>query len=149
MPIDRAVPATWSLAASMSLALRSGSFTLAISSICAWVMVPADALPGVWLPFSRPMASRMSTAVGGVFVTKVNDRSSKIVISTGTIVPRWASVAALYALQKSMIATPCGPSAVPTGGAGVAAPAGIWILTMAAIFFLAMNLLSVRARNGD
>src|SRR6476646_6226192 len=37
-----------------------------------------------------------------------------------------------------MIATPCGPSAVPTGGAGVAAPAGIWILTTAATFFLAM-----------
>ena len=50
----------------------------------------------------------------------MNERSSKTVISTGTIVPRWASVAALYSLQKSMIATPCGPSAVPTGGAGVA-----------------------------
>jgi hypothetical protein len=37
----------------------------------------------------------MSTAVGGVFVTNVNERSSKIVISTGTIVPFWASVAAL------------------------------------------------------
>ena len=47
-------------------------------------------------------------------------RSSKIVMSTGTIVPRWFSVAALYALQKSMIATPWGPRAVPTGGAGVA-----------------------------
>ena len=69
----------------------------------------------------------------------VNDRSSKIVISTGTIVPRWLSVAALYALQKSMIATPWGPSAVPTGGAGVASPAGIWILTMAATFFFAMG----------
>jgi hypothetical protein len=85
-----------------------------------------------------PTASRMSTGVGGVFVTNVNERSSKIVISTGMIVPRWASVAALYALQKSMMATPCGPSAVPTGGAGVAAPAGIWILTTAATLFLAM-----------
>ena len=83
-------------------------------------------------------ASRMSTGVGGVLVMNVNERSSKIVISTGTIVPRWASVAALYALQKSMMATPCGPSAVPTGGAGVACPAGIWILTMAATRFLAM-----------
>src|SRR4051812_22008056 len=69
---------------------------------------------------------------------KVNERSSKTVISTGTIVPRWFSVCALYILQKSMMATPCGPSAVPTGGAGVAAPAGIWILTTAATFFLAM-----------
>src|SRR5215203_3920992 len=37
-----------------------------------------------------------------------------------------------------MMATPWGPSAVPTGGAGVACPAGIWILTAASTFFLAM-----------
>src|SRR5882724_11852945 len=71
---------------------------------------------------------------------KVKLRSSKTVISTGTIVPRWFSVWALYILQKSMIATPCGPRAVPTGGAGVAAPAGIWIFTTAETFFLAMFL---------
>src|ERR1700712_1117125 len=52
--------------------------------------------------------------------------------------PRWFSVAALYALQKSMMLMPCGPSAVPTGGAGVAPPAGIWILTTAASFFFAI-----------
>ena len=73
---------------------------------------------------------------------KVNERSSKIVISTGTMVPPWPSVAALYCLQKSMMATPWGPSAVPTGGAGVAFPAGIWILTMAATFFLAIRFPS-------
>src|SRR5712691_6824479 len=40
--------------------------------------------------------------------------------------PSWsfADVLALNALQKSMMLTPCGPSAVPTGGAGVAFPAG-------------------------
>src|SRR5580658_8932641 len=54
-----------------------------------------------------------------------------MVISTGIIVPRWLSVAALYCLQNSMVCTPCGPSAVPTGGAGVAAPAGNWIFTTA------------------
>src|SRR4051812_41871198 len=75
----------------------------------------------------------------------VNERSSKTVISTGTIVPRWFSVCALYILQKSMIATPCGPRAVPTGGAGVAWPAGIWILTTAATRFFAMFLASLRA----
>src|ERR1700730_10276720 len=37
-----------------------------------------------------------------------------------------------------MMLTPCGPSAVPTGGAGVACPAGSWILTTARIFFLPM-----------
>src|SRR6478609_7078603 len=35
-----------------------------------------------------------------------------------------------------MMLTPCGPSAVPTGGAGVAEPACSCTLTSAAIFFL-------------
>src|SRR3974377_1703320 len=59
-------------------------------------------------------------------------------ISTGAIVPRWFSVAALYCLQNSMVCTPWGPSAVPTGGAGVAPPAGSWIFTIARVFFFAM-----------
>src|SRR3954471_7133149 len=59
-----------------------------------------------------------------------------MVISTGTTLPRMDSVCALYALQNSMMFTPCGPSAVPTGGAGVAAPAWSCTLTRAAIFFL-------------
>src|SRR3954467_13214073 len=59
--------------------------------------------------------------------------------------PRMDSVWALYALQNSMMFTPCGPRAVPTGGAGVAAPAWSCTLTSAAIFFLggiALALLS-------
>src|SRR5580698_10319578 len=59
-----------------------------------------------------------------------------MVISTGTTVPRWFSVAALYCLQNSIVCTPWGPSAVPTGGAGVAPPAGSWIFTMARTLFL-------------
>src|SRR5581483_3176117 len=59
-------------------------------------------------------------------------------ISAGTTVPRWDSVAALYILQKSMMLMPCGPSAVPTGGAGVAWPAVIWMRTTAASFFFAI-----------
>src|SRR2546430_703695 len=35
-----------------------------------------------------------------------------------------------------MMLTPCWPSAGPTGGAGVALPAGIWSLTMATTFFM-------------
>src|SRR5580700_6860773 len=58
-----------------------------------------------------------------------------MLISTGTTVPRWFSVAALYCLQNSIVCTPWGPSAVPTGGAGVAPPAGSWIFTTARIFF--------------
>src|SRR6476646_7389694 len=61
------------------------------------------------------------------------------------MVPRWASVAALYALQKSMMLMPCGPSAVPTGGAGVAAPAWIWIFTTAATLRFAIFTRSLSA----
>ena len=82
--------------------------------------------------------------MGGVLRMNVKARSSKMVISTGTMVPTWLSVAALYCLQKSMMATPWGPRAVPTGGAGVALPAGIWIFTTAATLFLAMFLCSPR-----
>src|SRR4051794_609593 len=60
-----------------------------------------------------------------------------MVISTGMTSPRIGSVAALYALTNSMMFTPCGPSAVPTGGAGVAAPAFSATLTSAATFLLA------------
>src|SRR5438270_12973399 len=49
--------------------------------------------------------------------------------------PRWDSVAALYCLQKSMMLTPCWPSAGPTGGAGVAAPALICSLMRPETFF--------------
>jgi hypothetical protein len=60
-----------------------------------------------------------------------------MVITTGMIRPSWSlpEVFALKALQKSMMFTPCGPSAVPTGGAGVALPAGIWSFTLAVTFF--------------
>src|SRR5215471_20862803 len=56
--------------------------------------------------------------------------------STGKIIPSasfW--VLALNCLQKSMMLTPCGPSAVPTGGAGVALPAGNCNLMVVCSFF--------------
>ena len=129
-----------SLAASRSLALRSAILILAISVTWSSVTVPAGSWPDRVDPFSTPAAWRSSTGVGGVLVTKEKVRSWKIVTSTGMIVPAWASVAALYCFTKSMIAMPWGPSAVPTGGAGVAFPAGIWILTTAATCFLAIGL---------
>ena len=51
------------------------------------------------------------------------------------ISPSSLAVFALKFLQKSMMFTPCGPSAVPTGGAGVALPAGICNFTIACTFF--------------
>src|SRR5215472_6278607 len=49
------------------------------------------------------------------------------------------AVLALNCLQKSMMFKPCGPRAVPTGGAGVALPAGSCNLIVVCIFF-AMSL---------
>src|SRR4249920_2123825 len=65
-----------------------------------------------------------------------------MVISTGMTWPIWACVASLYWRQKSMMFTPCWPSAVPTGGAGVAWPARIWSLTTASTFFFAILVTS-------
>src|ERR1700684_2051451 len=79
-----------------------------------------------------------------------------MVTSTGITVPRWLSVAALYCLQNSIVWTPWGPSAVPTGGAGVAMPASSWIFTTARTRFLGaivsylfLVLSSVRSELGD
>src|SRR5581483_2039356 len=48
--------------------------------------------------------------------------------------PVIAFVASLNCLQNSAILMPCGPSAVPTGGAGLAAPAGSCNLIVVFIF---------------
>ena len=56
----------------------------------------------------------------------LKDRSSKTVISTGTIDPACEEVRSLYSLQKPIIFTPCCPKAGPTGGAGFACPAGTY-----------------------
>src|SRR5439155_1266957 len=73
---------------------------------------------------------------------KVNVRSLKIVTSTGVTIPAWPWVRALNCLTNSMMLTPWGPSAVPTGGAGVACPAGTWSFTTAVIG-LAIRSLSM------
>src|SRR5262245_29446578 len=56
--------------------------------------------------------------------------------------PSSFAVFELKFLQKSMMLTPCGPSAVPTGGAGVALPAAIWSFTIAWTFFAIALYLS-------
>src|SRR3954468_5698389 len=61
------------------------------------------------------------------------------------IVPPWSWVCALNALQNSMMLTPCWPSAGPTGGAGLAAPAGtcslISVRTLRAIWLDLLHLV--------
>src|ERR1700730_9400746 len=65
------------------------------------------------------------------------------------ICPTRSSVAALYCLQNSMVWTPWGPRAVPTGGAGVAPPAGSWIFTTAMTrFFGGMGYVSLPGSAG-
>src|SRR5438045_2665939 len=126
-PMLRAVPRTDFIAASRSKQFRSGILILAISSTCCWVIFPTFVLCGSADPFAILTARLINTGTGGVLVMKVNERSEKIVITTGMIRPSCSllDVFALNALQNSMMLTPCGPSAVPTGGAGVAFPAGI------------------------
>src|SRR4029077_4821008 len=60
------------------------------------------------------------------------------------ISPSSFAVFALKFLQKSMMFSPWGPSAVPTGGAGVALPAAICNLTCACIFFAMLDLLCLQ-----
>src|SRR3954471_21718023 len=61
------------------------------------------------------------------------------------IVPASCWVCALNALQNSMMFTPCWPRAGPTGGAGLAAPAGTWSLisvrTLRAIWLDLLHLV--------
>ncbi len=62
----RALPAMVRTAASRSAAVRSGCFIFATSSSCLREILPTLAVLGVPLPFSMPIALRISTAAGGV-----------------------------------------------------------------------------------
>src|SRR3954454_5396451 len=137
-PIERAVPAMIFIAWSTSCALRSLSFFSAIARSWSWLILPTFSRCGSPEPFSIPIAWRMSTAAGGVLVMKVNERSSKTVMTTGIVVPRSPCVWALNALTNSMMLMPCWPRAGPTGGAGEAWPPGAWSLIVVNTF-LAMR----------
>src|SRR6478609_5032639 len=69
-------------------------------------------------------------------------------MTTGMMLPRWCSVAALYALTNSMMLTPCWPRAGPTGGAGVAAPAWICRLMNPETFLLLGGMVFLRGGGG-
>jgi hypothetical protein len=95
MPIERAVPSICFIAASMSLALRSASFTSAIWRTWSRVTRPTVSRLVVWAPFSRPAALRRRSPAGGVFRMNVNERSSKIVIWAGMTWPALSAVRSL------------------------------------------------------
>src|SRR5471030_105115 len=107
MPIERAEPAMVRTAASMSAAVRSGVFVLAISSACARVSLPTLSVCGFGEPLVMPASFLIRKVAGGVFMTKVNDLSANAVITTGIGMPGsipW--VCALNALQNSMMFRP-------------------------------------------
>src|SRR6185312_11552145 len=147
-PMDRAVPAIIRMALARSEALRSAILISAIFLSWARVTLPTLVRLGWPLPFSMPASLSRRLGAGGVLVMKVNVRSAKIVTTTGITIPLWLWVRALNCFTNSMMFTPCGPSAVPTGGAGVAAPAGHCSLTIALIFFAIASPLT-SARLGD
>src|SRR4051794_5761878 len=145
-PIERAVPAMIFIAWSTSCALRSLSFFSAIARSWSGLIVPTFSRCGSPDPFSMPIAWRMSTAAGGVLVMKVNERSSKTVMTTGIVVPMSPCVWALNALTNSMMLIPCWPRAGPTGGAGEAWPPGACSFMVVRTFF-AMKSLSPARRD--
>ena len=74
-PMLRALPAMVRTAASRSAAVRSGCLIFAMSSSCLRVILPTLLVFGVPLPFSMPIALRISTDAGGVLRMKVKLRS--------------------------------------------------------------------------
>src|SRR5215470_1673668 len=63
-------------------------------------------------------------------------------MTTGMTMPTSFFVTALNSLQNAMMVTPCWPSAGPTGGAGLACPAGICHLICPVIFFAIFQRLT-------
>jgi len=92
-------------------------------------------LLGSPLALAIPQAFFNKTEQGGVLIIKVNDLSSKAVITTGRVRPSLPLDFSLKDLQNSIILRPCCPKAGPTGGAGFACPAGQYNLIIAFIFF--------------
>src|SRR6267142_2722419 len=132
----RAVPMTVRTAESRLVVLRSTSLIFAISVTCFFVTLPTLLRFGSGEPLAMPAARSRRTDAGGVFKMKVKLRSVYTVTRTGKIIPSGSfDVLALNCLQKSIMFKPCGPSAVPTGGAGVALPAGSWSLIVVCTFF--------------
>src|SRR5580704_1621437 len=137
--MDRAVPMTVRTADSMSVQFMSGIFCSASSRTCFMVTLPTFVLLGSFEPapgfllVASPAAFLSRTLVGGVFSKMLKLRSEYTVRTTGMIMSL-PCVFALNSLQNAMMLMPCGPSAGPTGGAGLALPATSWSLTRPATF---------------
>ena len=133
IPMLRAVPSIIFTAPSKLTALRSGIFCFEMW--CNWVrdIWPTFSLGGTPDPLMMPAAFFKRSEAGGVFVTKEKLRSLYMEMTTGIILPSSFWVRPLNCLQNSIMLTPCWPSDGPTGGAGLAFPAGICNLICATI----------------
>src|ERR1035437_7228394 len=125
MPMLRAVPATILAHDSTSEALVSTILICAIFLHSEKGIFATLSLFGLPEPLSMLHAFFSSTGTGGVFVMKEYVLSAKMVIITGMIIPTSFAILSLNSLTNCAMLTPCCPRAGPTGGAGVALPAGI------------------------
>src|ERR1700677_3329500 len=102
-----------------------------------WLLVSFATLVlfGSFEPAAILAAFFSSIDAGGDLVIKVKLLSLKTVMTTGRMSPTCFWVTALNSLQKAIILTPFCPRAGPTGGAGLAWPAGICSLMVATTSF--------------
>src|SRR5437762_915915 len=136
-------------AASSSRAFKSLRLVFTMSMTCLRVTLPTLVLFGSFEPAAMLAAFFNRTAAGGLLVMNVNDLSLKTVITTGRMSPACFCVAALNSLQNAMMFTPRGPRAVPTGGAGLACPAGICSLIWATISLAILERVCSRDLGAD
>src|SRR5437762_4028528 len=136
-------------AASSSRAFKSLRLVFTMSMTCLRVTLPTLVLFGSFEPAAMLAAFFNRTAAGGLLVMNVNDLSLKTVITTGRMSPACLCVAALKSLQNAMMFTPRGPRAVPTGGAGLACPAGICSLIWATISLAILERVCSRDLGAD
>jgi hypothetical protein len=74
--MERAEPSIIFMAASTLLQLRSFIFFSAISRTCVLVTAPTLSRPGAFEPDCRPAAFLRKWETGGVFISKVKERSA-------------------------------------------------------------------------
>ena len=123
-PMLRGVPRTMLIADSSETVLRSGIFSFAISSTCAAVSFATLSRLGRALPLSILHAFFDEHGNG----RRLQNKGERPILvdgdDNGMMSPAWSAVFALNSLVKPGMLIPCGPSVEPTGGPGVALPAG-------------------------